>query len=278
MLNVIINWLKIPFQATLLNEPIDCSRELSAIPNNIVTSSDETLSYYTNDKYDGITHDTKDQFFNQSLYMYLYNLDDVKRAGMTQWIYWNLHGGKTLTNGISWDHDTLTFDNSNTSIKTIAALNLLLLNPVYRSSLAEKYEELMINLIDNDYCLNRMRTNLFNQKNIPVSIKNTDTYMGSGCSPDAAVVFLATLKIMDKLLGIPSAKKLYTEFYHKYGYNIKAKITSNKSEVIISLFILNTLTDDTLYNNLITKKLGTNIDTNFGNYLYDVLTTGEDFN
>lgn len=272
MLDLILNWLKIPFQATIFVDPIINNKELQNIVGRVVMSSDETLAYYSNNNaYNGTSHDTKEQFFNQALYMYLYTLDDVKRAAMTQWIYWNLHGGRTLTNGLSWDHDILTFDYSNTSIKTISALNLLMLNPAYRNSLAEKYEELMLNLIDNGYCLNEPEFYGAFQKNIPLEFKNYDTYMGAGCSPDAAVVLLASLKIMDKLLGIRSAKNLYNMFYKKYGYNIKAKITSNEPEVVISLFILNRLTEDSIYNKFIIKKLGQNIDGEFGNYLYTLL-------
>ena len=271
MLNLILNWLKIPFQATILVDPITNNKELQTISGRVIMSSDQTLSYYSNNNaYDGTSHDTKDQFFNQAIYMYLYNLDDIKRSGMIQWIYWNLHGGKTLTNGLSCDHDTLTFDHSNTSIKTIAALNLLILNPAYRNSLAEKYEELMLNLIENNFTLNEPEY-YGNFKNIPSQYKNYNTYMGPGCSPDAAVVLLASLKLMDKLLGIPKARELYNIFYKKYGYNIKAKITSNEPEVIISLFILNYLTEDLVFHDTLVKKIGISIDSEFGNYLYTLL-------
>lgn len=278
MLDLITNWLKIPFQMTLFTDPISNNKELQTIAGRVVMSSDQTLAYYSNNNaYDGISHDTKEQFFNHAIYMYLYNLDDVKKSGMVRWIYWNLHSD-TLTNGLSWDHDTLTFDHSNTSIKTISALNLLILNPAYRNSLAEKYEELMLNLIDNSYALNKPQFYGHFQKDIPSVLKNYETYMGPGCSPDAAVVLLASLKLMDKLLGIPKAKDLYNTFYKKYGYNIKAKITSNEPEVIISLFILNYLTEDSVFHDTLVKKIGNSIDCEFGNYLYTLLNPEQEVN
>lgn len=273
MLDLITNWIKLPFQLNYFTKKISNNKELGCIHNNfIVEDKINDYEYFSNTtKTDGFSHDTRRQFINQCIYMHLYVLDDTRKRNMISWVYRNLHGGRTLTSGfITSLSDGVAYDDR-TTIETISVLNLLMLTPEYRDILADKYETLINNYIDNGYYINGLFQ--FLNRNVAFEeIKIKGTYCGPGSNPDQTIVLLAALSILSNSLGAKWSKLEYDKIYKKYGGNIKARFTSNKLSSIISLYVLAKTNKDSLYTKELAKKFnGNHPDMEVGNMLYTEL-------
>jgi hypothetical protein len=290
-LKLILNYIKIPFQMYTFNDPVHSNLELKKISSaHIVMSRDQINAYYSNNcSIDQCTHDTSNMFKNTSIYMHLYDMNVDTKEALFRWIFMNTHGGYALTNGTSrpgGSDDKLMFHSQNVNLETISALNLLMLKKSYANKLMDNYETLFQNLQRNDYCLNYVTNpggNLSDKflkelqkvgyNNLKVSLKNSDTDMSLGCSSDAAVTLLATLAIMQKIIGDAEYTRLFNKFNTLYGYGLKAKGCSTSFSAITSLFILYKLTKHETYKKLLMDRfgVGANIDSEFGNYLYSQL-------
>ena len=283
-LNILANWLKIPFQIKLFIDPLKSTLEVKRVLGYTIMSRDSTLCYFSNNNsFDGFNHETKEQFINQCIYMYLYNLDEVKRDAMTKFVYWSMQGGKNLSNGLSWDSSGLiNFDFSNVSIKTIAALNLLMTNEQYSPALKEIYELFMVNYIDNNFSLNYVSdpqnhlSAKFNEelkkvgfRREAVKLQNPKTYSGLGCSLEASAVLLASLKVLESVCKSKYYGKMFNKFNTLYGYGLKTKLAPASLETLTAVYTLKTLTKTDAYDKLLQKHLKTNaIDSEFANIIY----------
>lgn len=283
-LKLLTNWVKIPFQIKLFTDPLKSTLEVKRVLGYTIMSQDSTLCYFSNNNsFDGFNHDTRQQFIKHCIYMYLYNLDEVKKEAMSKFVYWSLHGGKALSSGMSWDSSrTINFDFSNVSIKTIAALNLLMTNEQYSPMLKEIYELFMINLIDNEYALNYVNdpqnhlSKKFNEelakvgyRREAVKLQNPKTYLGLGCSNEAAAVMLTSLKILETVCKSKYYGKMFNKFNTLYGFRLKTKLACTSLETVMSLYSLKTLTKSDRYDKSLAKHLETNsIDIEFANTIY----------
>lgn len=288
---LILNYIKLPFQIYTFKDPVHSDLELKAISSaHIVMSRDQINAYYSsNCSTDQHSHNASDMFKNTSIYMYLYALEGDKREALFRWIFMNTHGGQALTNGTSrpgGSEDKLMFHSHNVNLETLTSLNLLMLKKSYANKLMDNYETFFQKIKDNDYCLNyatnpggKLSDKFLKElekagyNNLKVQLKNPNTDMSLGCSSDAAAVLLATIKVMEKVVGDSEYTKLFNKFNTLYGYGLKLRGTSNSYEAVVSLFILYKLTRDSKYYGLLADKFGTgfNVDSQFGNYLYSQL-------
>ncbi len=161
-----------------------------------------------------------------------------------------------------------------------------MLKKSYANRLMDNYENLFNRIQENEYCLNyatnpggKLADKFLKQlekagyNNLKVDLKNPNTDMSLGCSADAAVVLLATIKIMEKVVGDAQYTKLFNKFNTLYGYGIKIKGTTNSFEAVVSLFILYKLTKDSKYYNLLADKFNVTVgvESEIGNFLYSEL-------
>lgn len=288
MLKLILNWLKIPFQIRLFQDPPNTVHSVKPLPlDHIVMSPDSRIAYYSDTlSQDGFNHDTNNQLVNHCIYMYLYNdQDEVKRSALGNFVYSNLHGGNWLSNGISWDLDGIHYAGLNTSTETISALNLILsTNANENISMRESYEKLIYGMLDNNLSMNlicnpggeigkkyqeALEQAGYRQEKVKVS--NPETSMDLGCSPDKAITLLATLMVLIKLYGNKNLQKTYDYYHTKCGYGLKAYLVTNSFTAISSLKVLSELSTDKKYEKILKRKLQNDNESSFNNFIYSKL-------
>lgn len=276
-----INWIKLPFQLKFSQDSVVFPSELKKInQTRMYVKEDQTFAYYIGD-YTRKNHDTDNQFVNHAMYMFITPLDESTYNAAMKFVYTNIHGGLTLTNGISWPDGSPHYHGDNVSTETLALMTLM---APYSPSLLVNYEKLMLNIVDNGGYLNylsdpnpvdgkykkALEKAMYVREN--VQMKNPATNVFPGCSADAAVVMLAALTVAAKSSGSARLKRLFNLYYYLFGYGLKARFSSNSLQSITALYVLFKVTKDSKYAKILFKKLGAGTaDDLFKRYLYGQL-------
>lgn len=283
ILGFFINWIKLPFQLKYLQDSVVLPAEVKKLSSHMLhVKPDQTFAYFTDDIFtNGATHSTDNQLVDHAMYMFLTPMDESIYNAAMKFVYTNIHGGLTLTNGISWPDGSPHYHGDNVSTETLALMTLM---APYSPSLLIKYEQLILNIINNGGYLNylsdpnpadgkyqkALEKAMYVREN--VKMENPATNMFPGCSADAAVVKLATLAVAGKSSGSKRIKRLFKLYYYLFGYGLKARFSSNSLQAITALYVLFKVTKDNTYAKILFKKLGPGkADDLFKRYLYGQL-------
>lgn len=284
ILGFFVNWIKLPFQLNYIQDSVQLLPEVKKFdPNHLVVKPDHTFAYYSNNTcMDGYNHETDNQFVRHAMYMFLTPMEESIYNAAMKFVYTNIHGGLTLTNGISWRDGSAHYHGDNVSTETLALMTLM---APYNDALRVSFEKLMLNIIDNGGYLNYL-SNPGGKKSEAykkalekvhfirenVKMENPATNMFPGCSADSAVVMLAALAVATKSSGNRRMKRLFNLYYYLFGYGLKARFCSNSLEAITALYVLTKVTKEEKYINILNKKLGSGkIEDLFKRYLYGKL-------
>lgn len=271
-LDVIMNWITIPFKANFDKRKIETLSQCTNLVGYVKDREGSNVKYFSPESINnGLCHDTLNQVVNQSLYMYLYDLEEDIKYGMDNFLYWNLHAGRGITNGISFHQDGILFSNANTNTETLASLCLYAASGKASGSFLEMFEVFLLEqFVDRGnklfYLKNPGNNPEYNKqlslvmyRPEKVVLEIPKTYCGLGCSSDNAVVMLAVLKVIEKVFKSRYYKHLYTEFVNKHKFNLKARFSSNSPATIIALQALLELDpENNLYHELIDLRLNGN--------------------
>ena len=288
ILGFFINWIKLPFQLNFNQGTVVLPPEVKKIdPLHMVIKPDQTFAYYSNNTtMDGFNHETDNQFVRHCMYMYLTPMKEMDFNAAMKFVYTNIHGGLTLTNGISWQDGSVFYHGNNVSTETLSLMTLM---APHNPALLIKFEKLVLNIVDNGGFLNllsnpggkdskkyekALEKAMFVREN--VQMENPATNMFPGCSSDKAVVMLAALAVSAKSSGNKRLKRLFNLYYYLFGYGLKARFSSNSLEAITALYILFKVTKEEKYKTILMKKLGAtnylvDLDEGFKRYLYGQL-------
>lgn len=283
ILGFFINWAKLPFQLKFRQDSVVLPAEVKKLDENLMyVREDHTFAYFKDDLTD---HDTRHQLVNHAMYMFLTPMDESIYNAAMKFVYTNIHGGLTLTNGISWPDGSPHYHGDNVSTETLALMTLM---APYSPSLLIKYEQLILNIINNGGYLNylsdpnpvdgkyqkALEKAMYVREN--VKMENPATNMFPGCSADAAVVKLAALAVAGKSSGSKRIKRLFKLYYYLFGYGLKARFSSNSLQAITALYVLFKVTKEEKYKDILMKKFGAtnylaDLDSAFKRYLYGQL-------
>jgi len=285
ILGFIINWIKLPFQLKFIQDPAILAPEVKKLnENNLVVKPDQTLAYYSNNTtMDGYNHETDNQLVRHIMYMYLTPMDESIYNAAMKFVYTNINGGLTLTNGISWRDGSAHYHGDNVSTETLAMMTLM---APHSPSLLANYEKLVNNIIYNGGYLNYLSNpggkeskayeaalKIAEYDRTKVKMENPATNIFPGCSVDAAVVMLAALAVAGKSSGLSKFKSLFKLYYYLFGYGLKARFSSNSLQAITALYVLSKVTKEKKYENILKSKFEVDgkIDDLFKRYLYGQL-------
>lgn len=267
ILGFFINWIKLPFQLNFNQEAAVLPPEVKKIdPLHMVIKPDQTFAYYSNNTtMDGFNHETDNQFVRHCMYMYLTPMKEMDFNAAMKFVYTNIHGGLTLTNGISWQDGSPFYHGNNVNTETLALMTLM---APYNPALLVKFEALVNNIVLNGGYLNllsdpggkqsakykkALEKVHFVREN--VKMENPATNMFPGCSADKAVVMLAALAVASKSSGSKKLKRLFNLYYYLFGYGLKARFSSNSLEAITALYVLYKVTKEEKYEEILRHKL-----------------------
>lgn len=278
-----INWIKLPFQLKFGQDSAVLADIKPLDPALMYITPDHTFAYFHSGQrypYNNL-HSTDNQLVNHAMYMFLTPMDESIYNAAMKFVYTNIHGGLTLTNGISWPDGSPHYHGDNVSTETLALMTLM---APYSPSLLIKYEQLILNIINNGGYLNylsdpnpadgkyqkALEKAMYVREN--VKMENPATNMFPGCSADAAAVKLAALAVAGKSSGSKRIKRLFKLYYYIFGYGLKARFSSNSLQAITALYVLFKVTKEKKYENILNKKLGAgSADDLFKRYLYGQL-------
>lgn len=284
ILGFFVNWIKLPFQLNYIQDSVQLLPEVKKIdPNHLVVKPDHTFAYYSNNTtMDGFNHETHNQFVRHAMYMFLTPMEESIYNAAMKFVYTNIHGGLTLTNGISWKDGSAHYHGDNVTTETLALMTLM---APYSDALRVKFEKLVLNIVDNGGYLNylsnpggkkskayekALEKAMYVREN--VQMENPATNMFPGCSADSAVVMLAALAVATKSSGNRRLKRLFNLYYYLFGYGLKARFCSNSLEAITALYVLYKVTKDNKYGDILKKKLDSkrlsDLDSDFKRFLY----------
>lgn len=215
---------------------------------------------------DGSNHNTDNQCSKQARYMFL--MDKLGLRNDQQNVALATHMNQQwLARGYKRNpyDDQIQYNAATVPGDTLCNLNLAMLNSK-SDLLTIKYEDMLGHLIDNDYSLLEgacPKKGFFGyelyqeelKKHYPEEIRMKSFLSmfqpGLECTGPQALTLLAALRVGDKKLGLPSAKKEYRKMLWRYGYGLislfpASKQGANNENCLIALYTLSKLADTKL--------------------------------
>lgn len=219
----------------------------------------------------GANHNPDHQCSRHSTYSFL--MDRIGKRNLEQDAATAMHmTGPWLARGYTWNpyEDRIQYNVNTVSGDMLCGLNLAMLNNK-NEALEIKYEEMLAHLIDNDYSLleggspeagdpgyEMYQAELKHKYPEEIRMKSARGMWQPGLETAGAqaLTLLSALRIGDKKLKMPSAKKAYRKMLWQYGYGLlslfpTAYIDSkrgyfNDHNCLIALYVLSKCADNAL--------------------------------